>query len=90
MLVSFTSVFVRMYVNFVLNCLLELDLTLRDERILLDQVYTFTSHLMYEFLSTNYLFFMNFLICAVQRIPILVGVVMVFQSKNRIMGLMNK
>ena len=90
LLVSFTSVFVRMYVNFVLNCLLELDLTLRDERILLDQVYTFTSHLMYEFLSTNYLFFMNFLICAVRRIPILVGVVMVFQSKNRIMGLMNK
>ena len=61
LLVSFTSILVRMYVvNFVLNCLLELDLTLRDERILLDQVYTFTSDLMYEFLSTNYLFFMNF------------------------------
>ena len=89
LLVSFTSALVRMYVNSVPNCLLELDLTLRDERILLDQVYTFASDLMYEFFSRNY-FFMSFLICAVQRISILMGVVMVFQYKNRIMGLMNK
>ena len=33
---------------------------------------------------------MIFLICAVQRISILVGIVMVFQGKNCIMGLMNK
>ena len=90
LLVSFTSVFVRMYVNFVLNCLLELDLTLREERILLDWVYTFASDLMYEFLRASYLFLMNFLICAVQSISILVGVVTDFQGKNSIMGLMNK
>ena len=56
LLVSFTSVLVRMYVNYVLNCLLELDLTLRDEEILMEQVYTFASDLMYEFFNTNYLF----------------------------------
>ena len=57
LLVSFTNVLVRMYVNYVLNCLLELDLTLREERILLDWVYTFPSDLMYEFLRASYLFF---------------------------------
>ena len=56
LLVSFTSVLVRMYVHYVLNCLLELDLTLRDEEILMEQVYTFASDLMYEFFNTNYLF----------------------------------
>ena len=47
--VCFTSVLVRMYVNYVLNCLLELDLTLEDGKILLEQVYAFASDLMYEF-----------------------------------------
>ena len=86
--VCFTSLLVRMYVNYILNCLLELDLTLEDEKILLEQVYAFASDLMYEF-NINYLFFINFLICAVQRILILV-VFMVFQSKKHIMDLMNK
>ena len=54
--VCFTSVLVRMYVNYVLNCLLELDLTLEDEKVLLEQVYAFASDLMYEFFNTNYLF----------------------------------
>ena len=90
LLVSFTNLLVRMYVNYVLNCLLELDLTLREERILLDWVYTFASDLMYEFLRASYLFLMNFLICAVQSISILVGVVTDFQGKNSIMGLINK
>ena len=57
LLVCFTSVLVRLYVNYVLNCLFELDLTLRDERILVDEVYTFASDLMYELFNTNYLFF---------------------------------
>ena len=44
------------------------NLTLRDERILVEEVYSFASELMYEFLnSTNYLFFMNFLNCVAQR-----------------------
>ena len=54
--VCFTSVSVRMYVDYVLNCLLELDLTLEDEKVLLEQVYAFASDLMYEFFNTNYLF----------------------------------
>ena len=56
LLVSFTSVLVRMYINYALSCLLELDLTLRDERILMEEVYTLASDLMYDFFYTNYLF----------------------------------
>ena len=51
MLVWFTSISVRMYINYVLRCLFELDLTLRDERVLVEQF-------------TYYFFFMNFLNCA--------------------------
>ena len=32
LLVAFTSVLIRMYVSYVLECLLELDLTLEDEK----------------------------------------------------------
>ena len=60
-LVFFTSVVARLYISYVLSSLLELDLTLRDERILVEEVYAFASDLMYEFLnSTNYLFFHEF------------------------------
>ena len=62
LLVSFTNVLLRMLINYVLNCLLELDLTLRDERILVEEVYTFGSLIQIIFS------FMNFFICAVQRI----------------------
>ena len=65
LLVCFTSMLVRMYINYFLRCLFELDLTLRDERILVEEVYSFGSEFMYEFFnSTNYLFIMNFLNCA--------------------------
>ena len=57
LLVCFISVLVRMYANYVLNCLFELDLSLRDEEILVEEVCTFASDLMYEFFNTNYLFF---------------------------------
>ena len=85
LLVSFTSILVRMYVvNFVLNCLLELDLTLRDERILVEEVYAFASDLIYEFFNTNYLFFYElFYLCCSRDFK---AVVMVFQGKN-LMGL---
>ena len=93
LLVSFTSVLVRIYINYVLDCLLELDLTLRNERILMEGVYTPASDLMSEFFKKHLIFFnlvfMNFLICAFQRISISEGV-MVSQGKNSIMGLMNK
>ena len=84
MLVSFTNVLVRMLINYVLNCLLELDLTLRDERILVEEVYTFASDLIYEFFNTNYLFFYElFYLCCSRDFK---AVVMVFQGKN-LMGL---
>ena len=54
--VCFTSVLVRLYLNYVVNYLFELDLTLRGERILVDEVYTFASGLMYNFFTRNYLF----------------------------------
>ena len=56
MLVSFSSVLVRIYVNYILNCLFELVLTLRNERILVEEVCTFASELMYKFFNTNYHF----------------------------------
>ena len=84
LLVSFTIVLVRMLINYVLNCLLELDLTLRDERILVEEVYTFASDLIYEFFNTNYLFFYElFYLCCSKDFK---AVVMVFQGKN-LMGL---
>ena len=84
LLVSFTIVLVRMLINYVLNCLLELDLTLRDERILVEEVYAFASDLIYEFFNTNYLFFYElFYLCYSRDFK---AVVMVFQGKN-LMGL---
>ena len=84
LLVSFTIVLVRMLINYVLNCLLELDLTLRDERILVEEVYAFASDLIYEFFNTNYLFFYElFYLCCSRDFK---AVVMVFQGKN-LMGL---
>ena len=84
LLVSFTIVLVRMLINYVLNCLLELDLTLRDERILVEEVYAFASDLIYEFFNTNYLFFYElFYLCCSKDFK---AVVMVFQGKN-LMGL---
>ena len=41
----------------------ELDLTLRDERILVDEVYTFASGLMYKLFNTNFFFYENFNLC---------------------------
>ena len=49
LLVAFTSVLVRMYVNYILNCLFELDLTLLDEIKLIEIVYKHASGLMYDF-----------------------------------------
>ena len=61
MLVCFTSILVRLYINYVLRCLFELDLALRDERILVEEVYSLASELMNEiFNSTNYLLFHEF------------------------------
>ena len=49
LLLAFTSVLVRMYVNYVLNCLFELDLTLVDQKKLIELVSKHGCGLMYDF-----------------------------------------
>ena len=62
LLLAFTSVLVRMYVNYVLNCLFELDLTLVDQKKLIELVSKHGCGLMYEFFwETNYHFAYDFL-----------------------------
>ena len=61
LLEAFTSLLVRMYINYVLEYLLDLDLTLEDEKKLIYIVYAYASDLMYKFWDMNYCFFMSFL-----------------------------
>ena len=62
LLLAFTSVLVFMYVNYVLNCSFELDLTLVDEKKLIQLVYKYAWGLMYRFFwETNYRFAYDFL-----------------------------
>ena len=60
LLVQFTSILVRLYVNCCLNCMLDLDLTVNDEKILIENIYLSASSLMYDFFDTNYRFFYDF------------------------------
>ena len=78
---AFTSVLVRMYISYVLRCLLDIDLTLEDEKKLIDTVYTYGSDLMYKFFwKTNYCFFMSFL--GFFLMSIIWATVLVFQKLN--------
>ena len=78
---AFTSVLVRMYISYVLRCLLDIDLTLEDEKKLIDTVYTYGSDLMYKFFwETNYCFFMSFL--GFFLMGIIWATVLVFQKLN--------
>ena len=78
---AFTSVLVRMYISYVLRCLLDIDLTLEDEKKLIDTVYTYGSDLMYKFSwETNYCFFMSFL--GFFLMSIIWATVLVFQKLN--------
>ena len=78
---AFTSVLVRMYISYVLRCLLDIDLTLEDEKKLIDTVYTYGSDLMYKFFwETNYCFFISFL--GFFLMSIIWATVLVFQKLN--------
>ena len=60
--VAFSSVLVRLYLNFVLSCLFELDLPLVYEKTLIQIVYMYACGIMYDFSGeTNYLLAYNFL-----------------------------
>ena len=62
LLLAFSSVLVCMYVNYVLNCSFELDLTLVDEKKLIQLVYKYACRLMYGFFwQTTYRFAYDFL-----------------------------
>ena len=78
---AFTSVLVRMYISYVVRCLLDIDLTLEDEKKLIDTVYTYGSDLMYKFFwETNYCFFISFL--GFFLMSIIWATVLVFQKLN--------
>ena len=70
-----------MYISYVLRCLLDIDLTLEDEKKLIDTVYTYGSDLMYKFFwEMNYCFFMSFL--GFFLMSIIWATVLVFQKLN--------
>ena len=49
-----------MYINYILEVLLDLDLTLEDEKKLVETVYVQALDLMYQSWDTNYCFFNEF------------------------------
>ena len=51
--VHFTSVLIRLYINYVRKYFSKYQFTLRDEKIVYDAIYLFASDLMYEFFQTN-------------------------------------
>ena len=59
--VPFTSVLIRIYINYVRKYFSKFQFTLRDEKIVYDAIYLYASKLMYEFFDINYVFFYEFL-----------------------------
>ena len=61
LLVPFTSVLIRMYINYVSKSFSKFQFTLRDEKIVYDAIYLYESKLMHEFFDISYVFFYEFL-----------------------------
>ena len=59
--VPFTSVLIRMYINYVSKYFFKFQFKLRDEKIVYDAIYLYASRLIYEFFDINYVFFYEFL-----------------------------
>ena len=59
LLLSFTSVLIRMCIKYILEVLLDLDFTLEHEKKLIETVYVQALDLMYQFWDTNYWGFFN-------------------------------
>ena len=59
--VPFTSVLIRMYINYVSKYFSKFQFTLHDEKIVYDAIYLYASKLMHEFFDINYVFFYEFL-----------------------------
>ena len=61
LLVPFTSVLIRMYINYVSKYFSKFQFTLHDEKSVYDAIYYYASKLMYDFFDINYVFFYEFL-----------------------------
>ena len=59
--VPFTSVLIRMNINYVSKYFSKFQCTLRDETIVYDAIYLYASKLMHEFFYISYVFFYEFL-----------------------------
>ena len=63
LLVWFTSVLMRLYVNIVIKHFSGFisNLSLRDEKFVIEQIFKYATDLMFDFFRTNYLFFYEFI-----------------------------
>ena len=59
--ISFLSILVRLYINYVVEALSDLDVTLKDEEKLVGYVYDYTSQNLMDFWDCNVFFFYDFL-----------------------------
>ena len=58
-MIGFTSVLIRMYINFVSEALSELDVTLKDEDLMFSAIYEMSVKLMYIFGDQDVSFFFD-------------------------------
>ena len=59
--VPFTSVLIRMYINYISKYFFKFQFTLCDEKNAYDAIYYYASKLMYDFFNINCVFFYEFL-----------------------------
>ena len=59
--VPFTSVLIRLYINYVSKYFSKFQFTLHDEKILYDAIYFYAFKLLHEFFDINYVFIYEFL-----------------------------
>ena len=59
--VPFTSVLMRMYINYISEYFSKFQFTLGDKKVVYDTIYLHASKLMHEFFDINYVFFYEFL-----------------------------
>ena len=59
--ISFLSLLVRIYINYVMEALSDFDVTLKDEEKLASYIYNYSSQNLMDFWDCNVFFFYNFL-----------------------------
>ena len=58
--ISFSSILVHMYIDFVMKALSDLDVTLKNEEKLVGYVYNYASQILMDFWDRNVFFFYDF------------------------------